>query len=216
MNAQVYIVTIGFVGVVSAAVAVVVSYRTMRESYRSLLTPDITVEQMAQSEEQVREFFQRCELSPGADINEIAKKLDVVPASGFVNIIGAKARMEEDSAGRARVDFKRGQNRQELKFDLAHECGHRIRHDPLPATKPDGHTESEVEQLADYVGIALLMPIDEIFTYLKGHNYKKVSSKQQMKLLYDLCKQYDVDRVTALRRIQEVYAVKDFLLKRAS
>lgn len=66
------------------------------------------------------------------------------------------------------------------------------------------------DQLANYVGAALLMPIDQVYAFLEENDFKGASTRKRIKLIDQLCKRYDVSRITALRRVEEVYSVKTY------
>ncbi len=110
------------------------------------------------------------------------------------------------------VFFKDGLSEAERTFDFAHECGHRINHDPTPQTRPDGYNKPERDQLADYVGAALLMPIETVYSYLIENNYKEASVTKKGALIRELCAKHGVSEMIALRRVKEVYILKQHVM----
>lgn len=208
MSSQVYLlilsVTISFTVLISAFV----TYRTMKKEYRKRIELDISVEQMLLSEKKIAAFLKNSKLKPGESIHVIAKALNVVEG-GVENNLSDRARLNNpDSSGKMVVVFKSGSSKEERLFDFAHECGHRINLDPTPATRPKGYNKSEIEQLADYVGAALLMPLDDVYDYLVEHDYRNGSRRKKVALIRNLCAQYGVSEMIALRRVKEVYVIK--------
>lgn len=214
MSAQIYLSILSVVISVTALISAFVSYYTMKKEYTKKIKLDITVEQMLLSEEKISEFLRKNELKPGESIQTIAKALNVVEG-GVENALSGRARLSEpDADGKMVVVFKNGLSKEERLFDFAHECGHRINLDPTPATRPEGYNKSEVEQLADYVGAALLMPLDSVYNYLTEKDYKNCSRRKRMALIRDLCAKYGVSEMIALRRVKEVYVIKQSKLSK--
>ncbi len=60
-----------------------------------------------------------------------------------------------------------------------------------------------------YVAAALLMPLDSVYTYLEENHFRTASPRMRIKITKNLCKTYGVDEIVALRRIREVYMVKE-------
>lgn len=208
MSGQVYLLVFG-IGVVPAAIAcTVASYYVMKKKFERELRSDISVEQMVLSEERVAKFLRENQIKPGESIHVIAKALNVVEGNKTDGIKDRATLSEPNTKGEMTVSFRQDQSGEELLFDFAHECGHLINKDPAPATRPEGHSKSETEQLADYVGAALLMPLESVYDYLTENDYIGASSRQQIKLIQTLCRRYGVNRMIALRRVKEVYAVK--------
>ena len=107
------------------------------------------------------------------------------------------------------VTYRKGLKQPERKFAFAHECGHVINKDSLPIDRPTGKHKSSVEQEADYVAAALLMPIDDVFEFLEQNNYHKASRQSRVRLINKLSRKYGMSKDVVLRRIREVCLVKD-------
>ena len=163
---------------------------------------------MRMSEKKIADFLNKNKLKPGESIQIIAKALNVVEGGVKTEIPDRAQLSEPDPDGNMVVVFKNGLSEEERRFDFAHECGHRINHDPTPATRPEGHNKPEVEQLADYVGAALLMPVDFVYSDLTAYNYKNSSPRKRVMIIRKLCSKYGVSEMIALRRVREVYLLK--------
>lgn len=74
---------------------------------------------------------------------------------------------------------------------------------------PAHRAKSEEELFADYIAAALLMPIEDVYTFLQNHSYRSAPPKVRVKLVNELSKIYGVDPLVAFRRVRQVYAVKD-------
>jgi len=210
MGANFYLTVFGVVFSITAIVSAFVTYSTMTRIYKKKIKLDISPEQMRISEEKIASFLQKNNLEPGESIRTIAKALNIVEGEVKSEISGRARLSEPDASGKMVVFFKSGLSEEERMFDFAHECGHRINHDPTPATRPEGYNKSEVEQLADYVGAALLMPIDSVYKYLTLYDYKNSSPRKRVALIRKLCSMYGVSEMIALRRVKEVYILKQF------
>lgn len=208
IDAKFYLTVVTVVLSITAIISTVVTYKTMTKIYSKKAELDISYEQMKILEKRISNFLIENNLKPGEPIQTIAKALNVVEGGVKDEISGRAWLSEPDSDGRMIVVFKKGLSKEEMIFDFAHECGHRINHDPTPATRPEGYNKSEVEQLADYVGAALLMPVDSVYNNLQSSNYINSSSRKRVKIIRKLCSIYGVSEMIALRRIKEVYLLK--------
>lgn len=208
MNGQVYLIIIFLVIFVTVTVSAVVTYRNAKDEYKRKIKLDISLEQMIESEKRIAQFFEKNNIHPGDSIQIVANALNVIDG-GTQNDISGRARLNEPNAdGKMVVVFKSGLDPKERLFDFAHECGHRINQDPTPATRPEGYNKAEVEQLADYVAAALLMPLDQVYNYLENNHYTTISNRKKVILIRNLCKKYKVTEMIALRRVKEVYVIK--------
>ena len=208
MNFQTYLILSGTIIMMTIIVSVIVSYRKYSAYYRKSIEPDITLEQMQNSEENIARFLQENNLSQGASILNIAEVLQV-SQGGEDNRLDVLAQLsEQDENGNRTVTFKTGLSAEEKIFNFAHECAHLVNRDTVPATRPEGHNKPPVEQIADYTAAALLMPLGEVYDFLEGNGYKKMSSRKRVGMLHNLCERYGVSEVIALRRIDEVYKLK--------
>ena len=213
MNAQTYLLFFIIISIATIVSTFFSSYRTAKKEYLQKLKLDISVDQMIQSEDRIAEFLKANNLKPGETIEVIADRLNIVDGGVQDGLTGRAWLSSPDKDGKMTVVFKRGLSKEEHLFDFAHECGHRINHDPTPATRPEGYNKPVAEQLADYTGAALLMPLNEVYEFLTKNNYRESSKRQRQMLIRNLCKQYRVTEVIALRRIKEVYIVKHAMKK---
>lgn len=208
MSMQIYLVLFGAVTFLSGFVCAFFIYHEYKCEYEKTIKPDVTLEQMKTSEENISRFLQEHQLNKGANIWAIAEVLKV-NEGGEDSSIDDEARLSEpDKNGNMVVTFKAGLKPEQKIFNFAHECAHLINKDDVPVTRPTGSHKAPIEQLADYTAAALLMPVDDVFCYLESNNYKTLSSRSRMKILRFMCKKYEVSEIIALRRIQEVYKIK--------
>lgn len=209
MSIQLYISIILIIVAFTAMISAILSYKIMNRLYKKELKSDISLEQMKSSERRISDFLRENNLAPGTPISTIASVLNIVEG-GVEDKISGRARLNEpDVNGKMVVVFKKGIDEIDKNFDFAHECGHRINGDPAPQTRPEGYNKSESDQLADYVAAALLMPIDSVYTVLNDMDFKNSSLRRRLMIVRKLCSQYNVSRVIALRRVMEVYALKE-------
>lgn len=208
VSVQLYLCILFIVVIVTIIVSGFLSYYFYREEYKKRLDVDITKEQMLILEQRIDQFFQQYNMEPGESIYKIAEALNIV-AGGTKEEINSRAKMNDpNEEGQMLVFFKRGLSGQEMLFDFAHECGHRINRDPTPVTRPEGYNKDVREQLADYVGAALLLPLENVYAYLEENNYGSSSRRKKRILIRGLCQKYGVSEMIALRRINEVKVIK--------
>lgn len=204
MTAQVYTVLVIVVSLITLLVSFFVHFATAKKRYNKILESDINLDQMIEQEKKIIEFLDNNNLKPGADIQEIAKALKII--EGGVNAeLQEKAKLTEKNI----VYFKVSENKEDQLFDFAHECGHRINGDPVPATRPEGFNKSEIEQLADYTGAALLMPIESVYSFLVECQYRNLKKSKRIAKIRELSSRYEVSEIHVMRRIQEIYLIKD-------
>ena len=164
---------------------------------------------MRQAEEKVSRFLEKNHLKPGTHISIIGQALNIRINDIEERIPGQAHLGNPDENGIMTVTFRRGLSQQERTFAFAHECGHIINEDTVPIDRPEGRHKAYVEQAADYVAAALLMPLDQIYAFLVERDYHGASPRKRMKLVRGLCRTYGVDNIIALRRIREVYILKE-------
>ncbi len=123
-------------------------------------------------------------------------------------IVGQAYISEPNPEGNMTVTFREGVPYEQRKFILAHECAHIINGDPLPNARPDGKNKSPTEQLADYTAAAILMPKESVYRYLKENNYENLTAKKRSIVIKKLCKEFEVTPIIALRRVKEIYELK--------
>ena len=66
-----------------------------------------------------------------------------------------------------------------------------------------------VDRSVDIAG-ALLMPLEDVYQYLTENHYKEISPRQRVKMAHKLRRRYGVSSVIAVRRIREVYMLKEY------
>ena len=67
--------------------------------------------------------------------------------------------------------------------------------------------------MADYVGAALLLPLEQVYNFLKQNHYQNCSRRKKRVLVKELCRRYGVSELIAVRRINEVYILKKDVIK---
>lgn len=147
-------------------------------------------------------------LNPGESISTIGRALNIYEGDEDDRILSQAHLSSPDATGAMVVTFRKGLSKQERTFAFAHECGHVINEDNAPIDRPDRKHKPQIEQAADYVAAALLMPLDEVYTYLSENKYQDTTPKNGIRLTKALCRRYGVSEVIALRRIREVYVLK--------
>lgn len=172
---------------------------------KQTLTMDISDEKMLEAEAKVSAFLLKNDLKPGSDIYLITKALKMEIQSTSEQLDGQATLSEPDETGGSVVRIKRELTRREQNFALAHECGHLLNGDKPPINRRSGVNKDLSEQEADYIAAALLMPREEVYNYLIEQGFPNASPRARVKIAKDLCEKYDVDDITAARRIQEVF-----------
>lgn len=209
MRPEIYLLLMGIPCVVTAVISYRVNRDKAREEFSSALKQDITGEQMQAAEERVSAFFRENNITPGMSILEIGRVLKIRPSEVGEPVSGQAHLSEPDENGTMLVTFRRGLTMQERQFAFAHECGHVLNRDAVPIDRPAGRHKDPAEQEADYVAAALLMPLNDVYNYLSENRYKERSPRRRVKLVYGLCRRYGVSSVIAVRRIREVYMLKE-------
>lgn len=213
MSIQIYLILLFSIILIAIIFSGIISYLFFKKKYQKLLCADISREQMLTLEERISDFLNENNMKPGESIQKIAKALNIVEG-GIQSGIHTRAKLSApNESGEMVVVFKTGLDEKERLFDFAHECGHRINKDPAPVTRPEGYNKDECEQLADYVGAALLLPLDSIYNFLQEHKYTESSRRKKRSLLKKICEKYGVSEIIALRRINEIYIIKNSFLK---
>lgn len=208
MNPDVYLIAMCASCIAAVAASLVVNRKSVKGELTDAVKQDITKEQMWDAEQVISDFLSEAGIPPGASIYEIGAVLNIRDG-GDVEWLPGQARLSRpDQDGIMTVTFRRGLSRQERMFAFAHECGHRINKDVVPADRPTGRHKDSVEQAADYVAAALLMPLEQVYAYLEDNHFRTAPSRERVKITRKLGKIYGVDMAVALRRIREVYAVK--------
>ncbi len=208
MKADLYLISVSLLAVLVSVFSLVFHLKKYKSELLLEIKPDITKEQMKEFENRVSAFLIENHIKPGAQISSIGEALKIREGEIGAPILGQAHLSSPNEDGTMVVTFRKGLSQQERKFAFAHECGHIINKDDLPIDRPDGRHKSYKEQAADYVAAALLMPIDEVYLYLSKNKYQSVSPRERVILTRELCKIYGVDKIIALRRIKEVYALK--------
>lgn len=208
MSIQFYFTLVMVVVVAVSLAAIVICRKVLVEDLREKIKLDITLAEMSDAEKKIENFLKENDMEVGTPISEIAVVLKVRQGEIIRGIRYQAQLSNADEGGMMTVDFKEGLTEKERRFAFAHECAHLLNKDPLPIARPDGRNKPSVEQRADYTAAALLMPIDPVYGYLEKNGYKEGDSRKRNKLLNTLCREYGVTKIIALRRINEVYALK--------
>ena len=208
MTAQIYLIVSFSIVTITALCSFLAIYYAFKKENEKLIKLDVTIEQMKKMEENISSFLKKNNIDTSADIYKIAEILKVNLGEESDDLKVQTQLSEPDQNGNMFVTFKTGLKAQEKVFNFAHECAHIINGDPVPVSRPEGHNKPLIEQLADYTAAALLMPIDDIYSDLISYKYKKLSTAKRMKFVYRICNKYQVSEIIALRRIEEVYKLK--------
>ena len=209
MNPELYLTIILISCFVVFITSFILNSGRIKAEFSMAVKQDITSEQMKKAEEKESRFLLKNNLKPGEDISVIGQALKIRVNDIEEQISGQAHLGSPDINGIMTVTFRRGLSQQEKTFAFAHECGHIINEDAVPIDRPDGKHKAYVEQAADYVAAALLMPLDDVYHYLSINNYQNASPQKRTRLLKGLCRTYNVDDIIALRRIREVYTLKN-------
>ncbi len=208
MTVQTYLVVASSVIIIASIISAIVTYKIKTDEYKRMIKLDISIEKMMESEARIEKFFKENKLIKGAAILEVAKVLNI-EQGGIEKGLKEQALLREDGTnGNKVVVFKSDLSEKEKSFAFAHEVAHVLNGDGVPATRPSGRNKSEIEQLADYTAAALLMPLDAVFNSLEKKDYLNISVNKKTKVIRELCNEYRVSEVIAMRRIKEVYALK--------
>lgn len=208
MSGYTYLIAVGFVLLVALIVSKSVITPVLKKEYIKNATPDISEKEMRELEEKLSSFLKENHLPSDASVWEVANALNVVDG-GSVDNISSRARIyESDINGDFKVVHNQKVPDNERLFDFAHELGHRINKDPLPANRPHGYNKPKQDQLADYTGAALLMPLEHVHNFLVENGYNSASSRKRVVLIRKLSKKYNVSEILAVRRVNEVRLLK--------
>lgn len=209
MSPEIYLSVMGAACLGALVISLIVNPKKVKDELAVAFEQDITSEQMKEAEQTVRRFLSEKKIPYGANISVVGAALNIREGETVDWIPGQAHLSTPDKDGIMVVTFRKGLSQQERTFAFAHECGHRINNDAVPIDRPAGKHKPLVEQTADYVAAALLMPLDPVYTYLEDHHFRTTSPRMRIKITKSLCRIYGVDEVVALRRIREVYMVKD-------
>lgn len=208
MKCEIYLFIFGLISISTIITSAITTCFVLKKEYDRTVKMDITLNQMLTLENRLSKFLQENQLKKSANINEIAKVLKV-HMGGEDNKLLTQAHLSDpDEFGNRKVTFKKGLPSEKRLFNFAHECAHLINEDPAPYTRPEGHKKAFVEQLADYTAAAMLMPREEVYEYLEQNSYRELSDKKRVAIIHSLCRKYKVNDIIALRRVKEVYIMK--------
>lgn len=181
----------------------VFSRNIYKEFYTSQLKFDIGFNEMVEGESRLKDFLQNNNINiDGNVVQSVAQKLEI-EIGGISDTIKNNAELTIVDNKRI-VILKTGLNEQEKLFCLAHECAHLINGDPVPQTRPDGKDKDIIEQKADYLAAAMIMPREKVHKFLLEHGYQNVSANRKVKLIDQMCKEYNATDIVVMRRIREV------------
>ena len=203
MNIQTYLIVISICFLVAILFTCVFSRNIYKEFYTSQLKFDIGFNEMVEGESRLKDFLQNNNINiDGNVVQSVAQKLEI-EIGGISDTIKNNAELTIVDNKRI-VILKTGLNEQEKLFCLAHECAHLINGDPVPQTRPDGNDKDIIEQKADYLAAAMIMPREKVHKFLLEHGYQNVSANRKVKLIDQLCKEYNATDIVVMRRIREV------------
>lgn len=191
-----------------AGVICLISYRQIKKDYSKTVKIDITREQMLILEKKVTDFYKENNLNPDGNIERITELLKLKVGKDDENLEHQAKTQLPDEDGYREVTINPWLSQQERTFVIAHECAHLINGDDMINTRPQGHNKPICEQLADYTAAALLMPLEDVYEYLEKINYQKLTASKRVKVITQLSVRYEVEPVVALRRVKEVYIIK--------
>ena len=203
MNIQIYLIVMSvcFLGAIIFTCAF--SRNAYKKFYSSQLKFDIGFNDMVESEGRLKDFLLNNNINiNGNVVQSVAQKLEV-EIGGISDVIKNNAELTIVDNKRI-VILKSGLNEQEKLFCLAHECAHLINGDPVPQTRPDRKDKDIIEQKADYLAAAMIMPRERVRKFLEEHNYQNASVSKKGKLIDQMCRDYNVTDVVVMRRIREV------------
>ncbi len=206
MSIQIYLALFIMVCLFAVLVSFGLARSTFKKEMSEKIKLDISLQQMVESEKKIQKIFEDNNIDSKVPIAKIAEIFDV-EKGGSEKDLEDQAYLKEVN-GKRIVVFQEGLSEIQKSFVFAHELAHLINGDKVPVTRPSGRNKSQIEQLADYTAAALLMPYDRVYGYLESNNYKESSAKKRTIIIQSLCKEYGVTEVIALRRIKEVYALK--------
>lgn len=210
MSAQIYFMIFLIISVIVVTISYSLTFYNKRKEFSEKIKLDVTTDQMRESEKRIKDFLTKNNIEPKQSILEIAKVLNVEEGGIDPDLQSQAYLKERDKTGKKIVVFKTGLSEEQRLFVFAHELAHLLNGDSVPVNRPNGRNKAYIEQLADYTAAALLMPMDEVYTYLKNQNYTGVSDRKRMSIVHDLCKNYNVTEMIAMRRIKEIRALKKF------
>ena len=203
MNIQTYLIVISICFLVAILFTCVFSRNIYKEFYTSQLKFDIGFNEMVEGESRLKDFLQNNNINiDGNVVQSVAQKLEI-EIGGISDTIKNNAELTIVDNKRI-VILKTGLNEQEKLFCLAHECAHLINGDPVPQTRPDGKDKDIIEQKADYLAAAMIMPREKVHKFLLEHGYQNVSANRKVKLIDHMCKEYNATDIVVMRRIREV------------
>lgn len=202
MNIQTYLIVISICFLVAILFTCVFSRNIYKEFYTSQLKFDIGFNEMVEGESRLKDFLQNNNINiDGNVVQSVAQKLEI-EIGGISDTIKNNAELTIVDNKRI-VILKTGLNEQEKLFCLAHECAHLINGDPVPQTRPDGKDKDIIEQKADYLAAAMIMPREKVHKFLLEHGYQNVSANRKVKLIDQMCKEYNATDIVVMRRIRE-------------
>lgn len=208
MSVQLYLVVFSVVSILVSVFSIISTFMIKKREFQKKIKLDVTREQMLKSEQRINDFLIDHNIKAEEAVSEIARILNVEEGGNESSLESQAYLKESDATGKKIVVFKDGLSEKEKRFVFAHEIAHLLNGDRVPVTRPNGCNKSEIEQLADYTAAALLMPLEEVYNYLLEKEYAKVSARKRVAIVHDLCKEYNVTEMIALRRVKEIYVLK--------
>lgn len=209
MSANTYVIVVSIIIISVTVLFSIITFRVIKKELKKSIKADISINQMENLEQKINELLCENNLMSKYSIEEVAKVLNVECDKNEANFQKQAFVREDKDTGKKIIIFKRGLSEEEKRFAFVHELGHIINGDTMPATRPLGKNKDYREQLADYTAAALLMPKNEVYKYLQDNNYSTGSSKNRVRIVKKLRKQYNVSEMMVLRRIQEIQILEN-------
>ena len=207
MNAYIYMISFIIIFITVSIVSAITTFKFAKKGMNEKIKLDISIEDMRKSEKRISAFLIANQLGDDKSIYDIAEILNV-EQGGTEQGLQDQAYLKDCDDHKKIVVFKPDLSERQQHFVFAHEIAHLINGDEIPVTRPNARNKSKIEQLADYTAAALLMPLDAVYTYLENNLYQNISVKERAKIVKELCEKYNVTEVIVLRRIKEVYVLK--------
>lgn len=206
MSTQMYLIIMLNIIVMTIVLTLLIAPKVLKKEYEKVKI-DVSAESMRDLEKRIKELKQQYKLDVDADLYSIAKVLRIQKGAVQEDLKVQAHISNADVNGYSVVTFKKGLGAVEQRFAFAHECAHVINGDMQPNDRKDGKNKSQQEQLADYVAAALLMPYETVNEILQNTDYIKLKKTARLKIVREMCKQFDVSEIIALRRVNEVLAL---------
>ena len=204
MTATFFITYICVVSAISVIVGIFICLVYLGPELKRQMEIDISVKEMEKAELKIAYLKKENGLPDDVGINMISSVLNVVDCGEDINLKDRAYILKPTNSSRIEVYHKTNIADSDKLFDFAHECGHLINGDKIPTTRPNGQNKEEMELLADYTGVAVLLPYTDIKRTLEKANYSNASIFKRSHTISEISNKYTVDKTVVARRIKEV------------